>query len=117
MLTADTSRIRATSFATDDKTSAGRRALGDQGGNAPQRGLLGDDPAETFARLGLGDRSRHEPGEVAQVGLDVGPQRLGAGRPGANQPPDLAVDHDRDADLRPELRFGSHGTPGLENLR
>ena len=80
------------------------RLAGNQFRHPPQRRLLSSQLTQAvaagiqlFARRRIGDRGRHQIGEVCDAYLCVGRQRL-APRGHGSHAPQLCPDHDRDAD-------------------
>ena len=71
-----------------------RGALRDERGDPPQRGLLLRQPLRPGVRLGVGDRGRHEVGELHEPGLGVRGEHLVLG-PDAHRAPEAALDPDR----------------------
>jgi hypothetical protein len=78
----------------------GLDALGHQGGDASQRGLLGSNALERVSRLGVRDRGRDEIGELAETGLRPFRNRLRIGRDRDDHAPQAALDGHRCADRR-----------------
>jgi hypothetical protein len=61
----------------------------------PQRRLLVSESVHLCARLGVGDRSCHELGELVETGLGIRWQRPVVGRPGADRAPQAPFHEDR----------------------
>ena len=72
----------------------------DQGGDAPQRGLLVGDALECFTCLGVCDCGRDKLGELAETGFRPLGNRLRIGRDGDDHAPEAALDGQRRTDRR-----------------